>query len=195
MTNDTQLLFTPQHKSVRLQMPDLQYFDMRVNFAVDVLHTVAELCGELGIRHSEELSLMRPYDTGTGKKKKNKSKGTPGTPGSDDASSQGSLGNGTLGRGGSQNTTPRTPGSPTATKHQFSYNGNDTLNPYTTAMSPMLAHSPHSITQEQLENIGLGKSVTERATFNTGFVFIYIFVYYTNIILIIVYHFCLYYMT
>lgn len=169
MTNDTQLLFTPQHKSVRLQMPDLQYFDMRVNFAVDVLHTVAELCGELGIRHSEELSLMRPYDTGTGKRGKKKPK-APGAPGSDDTSSQGSLGNGTLGRVGSQNTTPRAPSSPTNTPRQISYNGSDTLNPYSTAMSPMLAHSPHAITQEQLENIGLGKSITERANFNTGFV-------------------------
>jgi hypothetical protein len=60
IAHDTQLLFTPQHKSIRLQMPDLEYTDLNVNFAVDVFHSVAEICSELGIRHPEELSLARP---------------------------------------------------------------------------------------------------------------------------------------
>eukprot|EP00111_Clytia_hemisphaerica_P000547 TCONS_00001615-protein len=164
--NDTQLLFTPQHKSVRLLMPDLQVFDMKVNFAVDVLHTVSELCNELGVRHSEELSFMRPYETGTAKKRKKGKKGTGSNTGSDDASSQGSFGNGTLGRSTSQE--PRTPSSPASNRLNNSYNPNDTLNPYSTAMSPMLAHSPNAPTQDQLELIGLGKSVLERASFNCG---------------------------
>jgi len=163
ITNDTQLLFTPQHKSVRLQMPDLQVFDMKINFAVDVLHTVTELCTELGIRHSEELSLMRPYETGTAKKRKKSkaNKGPGSTTGSDDASSQGSLGNGTLGRSSNQ-------GQGSAADKSFSYNPNDSLNPYSTALSPMLANSPNTVTQEQLVNIGLGKSVIERANISTG---------------------------
>ena len=160
--NDTQLLFTPQHKSIRLQMPDLQLFDMKINFAVDVLHTVSELCNELGIRHSAELSLMRPYETGTAKKRKKMKKGAGSATGSDDASSQGSTGNGTLGR------EPKAPSSPNSNRLNNSYHPSDTLNPYSTAMSPMLAHSPNTVTQEQLENIGLGKSVTERANISCG---------------------------
>lgn len=161
--HDTQLLFTPQHKSIRLQMPDLQLFDMKVNFAVDVLHAVTELCNELGIRHAEELSLMRPYETETAKKRKksNKIKSPGSATGSDEGSSQGSLGNGTLNR------THQTPGSPTTNKNNLSYNPNDILNPFSTALSPMLAHSPNTVTHDQLESIGLGKSVIERANMNT----------------------------
>jgi len=143
-------------------MPDLQLFDMKINFAVDVLHTVSELCNELGIRHSAELSLMRPYETGTAKKRKKMKKGAGSTTGSDDASSQGSTGNGTLGR------EPKAPRSPSSNRMNNSYHPSDNLNPYSTAMSPMLAHSPNTVTQEQLENIGLGKSVTERANISCG---------------------------
>ena len=164
--NDTQLLFTPQHKSLRLHMPDLQVFDMKVNFAVDVLHTVSELCTELGIRHSEEISFMRPFETGTSKRRKKAKKGPGSTTGSDDASSQGSLGNGTLGRSSSHDT--KTPSSPNSNRLNHSLSQTDTLNPYSTAMSPMLAHTPNTATQEQLDRIGLGKSVTERANINCG---------------------------
>ena len=143
-------------------MPDLQVFDMKVNFAVDVLHTVTELCTELGMRHSEELSFMRPYETGTSKRRKKAKKVAGSTTGSDDASSQGSHGNGTLGR------EPKTPSSPNSSRLNNSYNPNDTLNPYSTAMSPMLAHTPNTVGHEQLELVGLGRSTTERANFNCG---------------------------
>ena len=158
--NDTQLLFTPQHKSVRLHMPDLQVFDMKVNFAVDVLHTVSELCTELGIRHSEEISFMRPFETGTSKRrKKSKLKGPGSTTGSDDASSQGSLGNGTLGRSTSND--KKTPSSPNSNRLNHSLSHTDTLNPYSTAMSPMLAHTPNNASHELPGQTGMGKSVTK----------------------------------
>ena len=168
ITHDTQLQFTPQHKSVRLQIPDLQYIDMRVNFSVDVFHAVQELCTELGIRHPEELSLLRPFETDTKKRKK---AGKARSAGSDDGS-QGSLGNGTLGRGGTLPTSPSSPMSDRSLGRtagsDLSYNGSDTLNPYSTALSPMLVHSPNTVTGEQLDRIGRGKSTVERAAFNTG---------------------------
>ena len=155
-------------------MPDLQYIDMRVNFAVDMFHTVAELCTEIGIRHPEELSLMKPFDVGTGKKRKKSTKPSKsGGSGSDETASQGSMGNGTLGK------TPGTPGSPSSDRStgrsggsDFSFGGNDTLNPYSTALSPMLTHSPATVTQEQLDNMGRGKPMVERAIINTGYVFL-----------------------
>ena len=173
ITYDTQVLFTPQHKSVRLQMPDLQFIDMRVNFATDIFHTVSELCGELGIRHPEELSLMKPYENGMSKKRnKNKKEKVPGGSGSDETGSQGSMGNGTVGKGPSTpnqvrspTTNTSTPGSPG--KGTYNFNEIDTLNPYTTALSPMLTHSPATVTAEQLDNIGRGKPAIERAKFNT----------------------------
>lgn len=174
ITYDTQVLFTPQHKCVRLQMPDLQYIDMRVNFATDVFHTVQELCGELGIRHPEELSLMKPYESaGSKKRQKTKKDRVPGGSGSDETGSQGSMGNGTLGKEPSTPNQVRspaaatlsTPGSPGRGVYNFSES--DTLNPYATALSPMLTHSPATVTAEQLDNIGRGKSLVERAKFNT----------------------------
>jgi len=169
ITHDTQVLFTPQHKYVHLQMPDLQTIDMRVNFATDVFHTVSELCAELGIRHPEELSFIRPFDNGgTKKRNKNKKEKVPGGSNSDETGSQGSTGNGTLGRQPgtpvqvrSPNAAPLSPG-----KTEYTFNEGDTLNPYSTAMSPMLTHSPANITPEQLDNIGRGRNMVERAKFN-----------------------------
>ncbi|XP_065661828.1 fermitin family homolog 2 isoform X2 [Hydra vulgaris] len=167
ITNDVQLLFTPQHKSIRLQLPDLQRIDIRVNFAIDVFHSVAELCAELGIRHPEELSFLKPFETGTGKKRRKSTK----TNVSDDNSSQGSLGNGTLGRQTSLQNTPSSPISQKGNRKggsDHSFSGSDSLNPYSTALSPMLTHSPTTVSAEQLEALGQGKSLVERAVFNTG---------------------------
>lgn len=177
ITYDTQVLFTPQHKSVRLQMPDLQFIDMRVNFATDVFHTVQELCVELGIRHPEELSLMKPFESGTSKKRqKNKKDKLPGGSNSDETGSQGSVGNGTLGKAPSTPNQVRSPNSNTmmtpTSPGKGHFSETDTLNPYATALSPMLTHSPASVTSEQLDNIGKGKSLVERARFNTRLVYL-----------------------
>ena len=154
-------------------MPDLQEFQMRLSFSLNVFNAVKEICAELGIRHPEELSLLRPPETGTkkrDKKKKNKDGShTTGSVGSDDTASQGSMGNGTVGHH-----TPispgRTPGSPGSNKgSDFSYStGSDTLNPYLTAMSPMLTHSPQHVSAEALESVGKGKNITERSALNIG---------------------------
>lgn len=59
---DAKLHFTPMHKNLRVQLPDLQIMDMRVNFSSDVFNSVIHLSKELGIRHPEELSLQKKYD-------------------------------------------------------------------------------------------------------------------------------------
>ena len=161
ITNETQVHFTPQHKSVRLQTPDLQINNMRLNFATDVFHTVQELCSDIGIRHPEELSLMRLPETGSLKKNKKKEKTGAG---SDDTSSQGSLGNGNAKMPGTPNQKRDAHESAGTPGGKDAYNFND--NPYTTSMSSMLTHNYNSPTPEQLDAIGRGKSVTERALIN-----------------------------
>lgn len=79
---DALLHFTPMHKTLRIQLPDLRYIDYRVDFSIKCFTSVVQLCKEFGrfknvikclskifnflsfslkgIRHSEELSLCRP---------------------------------------------------------------------------------------------------------------------------------------
>lgn len=57
---DAYLNFTPMHKPLRVQLPDLRFLDVKVDFSVKCFTAVVQLCKELGIRHSEEMSFMRP---------------------------------------------------------------------------------------------------------------------------------------
>nr|XP_034326774.1 LOW QUALITY PROTEIN: fermitin family homolog 2 [Crassostrea gigas] len=50
------------HKTVRLQLPDLQILEMRMNFSSKVFAAITSLCKELGIRNPEELSVMKFMD-------------------------------------------------------------------------------------------------------------------------------------
>lgn len=59
---DALLHFTPMHKILRLQLPDLRYLDMNVDFSVKTFSAVIQLCKDLGIRHPEELSLCKPLE-------------------------------------------------------------------------------------------------------------------------------------
>uniref|UniRef100_F1KYS4 Protein unc-112 n=1 Tax=Ascaris suum TaxID=6253 RepID=F1KYS4_ASCSU len=59
ITADCSLEFTPQHKLARVQLPDLQMIDARLDFSVNVVKATQQLCREIGIRYSEELSLKR----------------------------------------------------------------------------------------------------------------------------------------
>lgn len=61
---DAVLHFTPMHKFLRLQLPDLRFIDIKADFSAKTFASVVKLCKELGIRHPEELSLCRPlsYD-------------------------------------------------------------------------------------------------------------------------------------
>lgn len=59
---DALLHFTPMHKLVRLQLPDLRYLNCKIDFSVKTFNAVIHLCKELGIRHPEELSLSKPLE-------------------------------------------------------------------------------------------------------------------------------------
>lgn len=60
---DAELVYTPKHKVVRIQLPDLQYAKVKVNFAERVFHTVIDVCKFFDIRHPEELSIMAKKPT------------------------------------------------------------------------------------------------------------------------------------
>ncbi|EJW86550.1 hypothetical protein WUBG_02538 [Wuchereria bancrofti] len=59
ITANCNLEFTPQHKLAIVQLPDLQMIDARLDFSVNIVRATQQLCREIGIRYSEELSLVR----------------------------------------------------------------------------------------------------------------------------------------
>lgn len=64
---DSRLLFTSMHKPLRVQLPDLQIIELKVNFSVNVFNAVLQLARELGIRHAEELSFIRRPEDRSGR--------------------------------------------------------------------------------------------------------------------------------
>ncbi|XP_017092389.2 unc-112-related protein [Drosophila bipectinata] len=60
--SDSFLHFTPMHKTLRVQLPDLRYLDYRVNFSAKTFGAVVSLCKDLDIRYPEELSLCKPVE-------------------------------------------------------------------------------------------------------------------------------------
>ena len=62
ITADAFLQFTPMHKTLRIQLPDLRYIDCSVDFSVKTFNALLNLCSELEIRHPEELSLCKPLE-------------------------------------------------------------------------------------------------------------------------------------
>uniref|UniRef100_A0A4W6E0E8 FERM domain containing kindlin 1 n=1 Tax=Lates calcarifer TaxID=8187 RepID=A0A4W6E0E8_LATCA len=73
---DAFLRYTPQHKPLLLQLPNMKTIKMTVSFSTVVFKTVSEICRLLNIRRSEELSLLKPPDDPS-KKKKKKDKNSP----------------------------------------------------------------------------------------------------------------------
>ncbi|XP_055353722.1 fermitin family homolog 2-like [Paramacrobiotus metropolitanus] len=63
VTAAAHILFTPKHKIIRVQLPDLQYITVSVDMSSSVFKAVCDLCKSLGIRHGEELSFERPLPT------------------------------------------------------------------------------------------------------------------------------------
>ena len=48
LTADAIVHFTPMHKTLRVQLPDLRYVDCSVDFSVKTFNAVINLCRELG---------------------------------------------------------------------------------------------------------------------------------------------------
>uniref|UniRef100_A0A1A9X0J0 PH domain-containing protein n=1 Tax=Glossina brevipalpis TaxID=37001 RepID=A0A1A9X0J0_9MUSC len=59
---DCLLHFTPMHKILRVQLPDLRYLDCRVDFSINTFAAVVNLSKDLDIRHPEELSFCKPLE-------------------------------------------------------------------------------------------------------------------------------------
>uniref|UniRef100_A0A669F1W6 FERM domain containing kindlin 1 n=1 Tax=Oreochromis niloticus TaxID=8128 RepID=A0A669F1W6_ORENI len=67
---DAELRYTPQHKPLLLQLPNMKTIQMTVSFSNVVFKTVIDICRILNIRRPEELSLLKPPDDASKKKKK-----------------------------------------------------------------------------------------------------------------------------
>lgn len=70
---DARLVFTPQHKPLRLGLPNGATLKMRACFSSPVFRCVVGICRVLNIRHPEELSLLRPVEEKKKKKDKDSS--------------------------------------------------------------------------------------------------------------------------
>ncbi|XP_027549086.1 fermitin family homolog 1 [Neopelma chrysocephalum] len=77
---DAKLFFTPQHKMLRLRLPNMKTVRLKVSFSTMVFRAVSDICKILNIRRSEELSLLKQSgDTLKKKKKKDKNSKEPVT--------------------------------------------------------------------------------------------------------------------
>uniref|UniRef100_A0A8C1K6M4 Fermitin family homolog 3-like n=1 Tax=Cyprinus carpio TaxID=7962 RepID=A0A8C1K6M4_CYPCA len=70
---DARLVFTPQHKPLRLGLPNGVTLKMRACFSSSAFRTVMGICRVLNLRHPEELSLLRPVEEKKKKKDKDSS--------------------------------------------------------------------------------------------------------------------------
>ncbi|XP_033829933.1 fermitin family homolog 3b [Periophthalmus magnuspinnatus] len=67
---DARLVFMPQHKPLKLGLPNGKTVQLRASFSSPVFQTVIGICRMLNIRHPEELSLLRPVEEKRKKKDK-----------------------------------------------------------------------------------------------------------------------------
>uniref|UniRef100_A0A8C9F9A4 Fermitin family member 1 n=1 Tax=Pavo cristatus TaxID=9049 RepID=A0A8C9F9A4_PAVCR len=67
---DAKLLFTTQHKMLRLRLPNMKTVRLKVSFSSVVFKAVSDICKILNIRRSEELSLLKQSEDTLRKKKK-----------------------------------------------------------------------------------------------------------------------------
>ncbi|NXK43342.1 URP2 protein, partial [Piprites chloris] len=58
----SRLRFAPRHRPLRLRLPGGRVLRLHLNFARTPVRAAARVCGLLGIRHPEELSLLRPEE-------------------------------------------------------------------------------------------------------------------------------------
>lgn len=54
---DAKLQFTRMHKTARIQLPDLRYVDMRVDFSIKTFNAVIQICKELSKYNNRALDL------------------------------------------------------------------------------------------------------------------------------------------
>lgn len=161
------LKFTPIHKSIRLELPDLQQIDFKLNFSINLLQLMQIVCKNLGIRHFEELSLLRDYDNGS----------SSSSSGGGGASNMGSTltlvkahqhqfdSNNTTGGGGgshhSDNTSTSLNDTKSIDKLSFEYD------PQHLAMSPLIYYGVGNSIHEKLKLMAKYKSLIDKAKVNS----------------------------
>lgn len=180
---DAILHFTPMHKFLRLQLPDLRFIDIKADFSAKTFASVVKLCKELGIRHPEELSLCRPLSNDHLKKNYRSVGCTPRQRSKEP----------TAGMNLTQNnnksdilSSPDSSGYPgmhlnTSWNEGRSYspssgmfNGNSSFLSYSSDGSVVsandlpLAHSPKTPSEESKQSVLRPKSLLERARLNSG---------------------------
>lgn len=69
---DAKIHYTPQHKLLKLLLPNMKTVRLKVSFSAVVFRAVVDICKALNIRRPEELSLMKPRKTICKKKSKEK---------------------------------------------------------------------------------------------------------------------------
>ncbi|NXT75425.1 FERM1 protein, partial [Zapornia atra] len=67
---DAKLIFTTQHKMLRLRLPNMKTVRLKVSFSAMVFRAVSDICRILNIRRSEELSLLKQSEDVLKKKKR-----------------------------------------------------------------------------------------------------------------------------
>lgn len=162
-------------------MPDLQFVEVSLDFSKPVFHAVQELCAELGIRHPEELSLLKPFDglkkegrrSFRGKLKKRHSQSSLSSDDNLSANSDDKT------RGSKDSLTPNYNSLP---RHGYaSPNGSVCTpspglspgysdGPYGTIETTSLASSPVSPSQEAIASLFKPKTLQEKAVVNKGYV-------------------------
>ena len=77
--SDARLHFTPQRKPLSVQLPDRHFREIKCSFSVMVFDAVMELCEQMGIRHPEEMSVIRarPGTVVQGRVRRDESDGPP----------------------------------------------------------------------------------------------------------------------
>lgn len=198
---DSYLNFTPMHKPLRLQLPDLRYVDARVDFSVPCFTAVKLLCKELGIRHSEELSFCRPLGPEHLKKNYQNVGVTPGQRGyaapSSDASNYGSMRAGNTGtlngsatpyminQTGTIDTRSRSPDITSTLSRHASYRGFTTT--YSTTMlsedlkNLEVSNSSHSASAENKGSLLYPKNIAEKARLNSSWLDSHLSLYQQNV--------------
>ncbi|XP_073250057.1 fermitin family homolog 2-like [Porites lutea] len=177
---DAKLQFTPTHKKVRVQLPDLQFVEVSLDFSKPVFHAVQELCAELGIRHPEELSLLKPFEGSRKEERKTvrgKSKKRHSLSSSSDDNLSANSDDKTRGSKDSLNV----PNYNSLPRHGYaSPNGSvgsstpGSLSPFTsnspcgTIETTSLACSPVAPSQEAVASLFKPKTFTEKAVVNKG---------------------------
>ena len=152
----------------------MQFVNTTIDFSKKVFHAVTEVCTHFGIRHPEELSLLRPparekKEKRTPRKGGTKRRGSQGSEHSNNSdevqsavSADGHLAvpgkTGSL-DGASQHSAS-IPGSPKSHRSFDSYEADNHI----------LASSPAVSSQEVLDSIYKAKTLQEKITFHAGYV-------------------------